>query len=385
VNSPEDIPGQLRILLLEDDPSDAELILRAVGNGGITHVSKSVQVRDEFRAALTEFGPDLVLSDYQLSGFNGIDALTIVRERNPDLPFILVTGALGEEFAVETIKRGATDYILKDRLSHLVPAILRAMRETEQRSRRRQAEELVKHEQEKALRESEARMNSILQSAQHAIITIDHQGMIVEFNAAAEKTFGCHRAVVIGKEMALVIIPPSFRRWFQSGLTRSFAGDEGPVRGSRIEMIALRADGTEFPAECTRHPNQTRGPPMFTVFISDITRRNRAEEQIRRLADAVQSTQELISIADHENYFTFVNQLSLDAYGYSESEVLGRTPDFLYSPNNRLRALQRGFQQTVRAGWRGENSTAERTERNSPLPSALHNQDKCGSDHWPRG
>jgi PAS domain S-box-containing protein len=322
VNSPEGIPGQLRILLLEDDPSDAELILHAVGNGGITHISKCVSARDEFRAALTEFGPDLVLSDYQLSGFNGIDALTIVRERNPDLPFILVTGALGEEFAVETIKRGATDYILKDRLSHIVPAILRAMRETEQRSRRRQAEELVKQQQNKALRESEARMNSILQSAQDAIITIDHQGVIVEFNAAAEKTFGCHRAVVIGREMALVVIPPSFRRWFQSGLPRSFAGDEGPVRGSRIEMIALRADGTEFPAECTITQIEREGMPMFTVFISDITRRTRAEEQIRRLADAVQSTQELISIADHENRFTFVNQAFLDAYGYSESEVL---------------------------------------------------------------
>src|SRR4030095_14831712 len=96
------------------------------------------------------------------------------------------------------------------------------------------------------------------------------------------------------------------------------------------------------------------GPPMFTVFLSDITRRNRAEEQIRRLADAVQSTQELISIADQENRFTFVNQAFLDAYGYSESEVLGRTPDFLYSPDNPPGLCKEVFQQTVRAGWRGE-------------------------------
>src|SRR6266705_4010253 len=131
---------ELRILILEDSPADAELILLELEKVGVAHVSKCVSSKEAFLAALAEYRPSLILSDHNLRGLTGTEALKLTREQFPDLPFIVVTGALGEEMAVETIKRGATDYILKDRLSQLVPAVLRAVREAGQRSQRRQAE-----------------------------------------------------------------------------------------------------------------------------------------------------------------------------------------------------------------------------------------------------
>src|SRR5437870_244043 len=134
---------ELRILIVEDDSSDAELVRLELERGNIAHVWSCVSTRESFLAALSEFKPDLILSDHRLTTFSGTEALLLTRQLHPDLPFILVTGALGEELAVETIKKGATDYILKNRLRQLVPAIFRAVREAEQRNQRRQAEELL--------------------------------------------------------------------------------------------------------------------------------------------------------------------------------------------------------------------------------------------------
>jgi sigma-B regulation protein RsbU (phosphoserine phosphatase) len=131
----------VRILLLEDSDIDAELLIRELDKRGIFFVSHRVQTRPEFTRAIEEFQPELILADYKLPGFNGSQALSIARQCCPDVPVIIVSGAVGEETAVELLKDGATDFVLKDRLSgRLVPAIHRAMREVAERDSRRQAE-----------------------------------------------------------------------------------------------------------------------------------------------------------------------------------------------------------------------------------------------------
>ena len=131
----------LRILLLEDSDLDAELLIRELNKRGIFFVSHRVQTRPEFTRAIEEFQPDLILADYKLPGFDGGQALSIAKQCCPDVPVIVVSGAVGEETAVELLKDGATDFVLKDRLSgRLVPAIHRAMREVGERDSRRQAE-----------------------------------------------------------------------------------------------------------------------------------------------------------------------------------------------------------------------------------------------------
>jgi len=132
----------LRILILEDNAGDAELIVQELRDAGIVFESKRVETRDDFLSGIEAFSPHLILSDYTLPGFDGISALALAHERCPEIPFLMVAGTLGEELAVDTLKRGATDYVLKHRLAlRLVPSVRRALQEAEERQRRRVAEE----------------------------------------------------------------------------------------------------------------------------------------------------------------------------------------------------------------------------------------------------
>jgi two-component system, cell cycle sensor histidine kinase and response regulator CckA len=130
----------LRILHLEDDPNDVELVHSMLEDGGIHCQTTTVQTRPDFAAALARGETDLVISDFALPAFDGLSALDMTRAQYPELPFIIVSGTLGEELAIESLKRGATDYVLKERLSRLVPAVIRARKEAEERSQRRRLE-----------------------------------------------------------------------------------------------------------------------------------------------------------------------------------------------------------------------------------------------------
>src|SRR4030043_1615000 len=135
---------ELRILILEDVPADAELEEHELRKAGLVFTSKIVATREAFLKELDEFFPDLILSDYALPSFDGLAALGIAKEKCPDVPFILVTGKLGEEFAIEKLKEGATDYVLKGNLKRLVPSVKRALEEANLITERKRAEEALK-------------------------------------------------------------------------------------------------------------------------------------------------------------------------------------------------------------------------------------------------
>ncbi|MBA3886731.1 MAG: PAS domain S-box protein [Acidobacteria bacterium] len=152
---------------------------------------------------------------------------------------------------------------------------------------------------EAALRVSEARKSAILETALDCIITMDHEGKVVEFNPAAEKTFGYSRAEVIGQELGSLIVPLRMRKAHQKGMAHYLETGEGPVLGKRLELPALRADGTEFPVELAITLIPTDGPPLFTAYLRDISERKRAEEALldahRQLEDRVAArTAELV-------------------------------------------------------------------------------------------
>ncbi|HML04989.1 MAG TPA: GAF domain-containing protein, partial [Methanobacterium sp.] len=134
----------LKLLIIEDSPTDADLVELEFVDEGIELSSKIVETREDFIKELTEFEPELVLSDYNLPNFDGLSALEIKKEIAPDIPFIMVSGAIGEELAVETLKRGATDYVLKDNLIKLIPVVKRALKEAEEYSKRKIAEKKLK-------------------------------------------------------------------------------------------------------------------------------------------------------------------------------------------------------------------------------------------------
>ena len=136
---------ELRILILEDVPADAELMEDELKESGLTFVSKRVAAKASFIKACDEYRPDLILSDYSLPSFDGLSAMKLALERCPNVPFIFVSGALGEEMAIELLKKGATDYVLKNKLSRLGPAVSRALNEVEERKERKRVEdELIK-------------------------------------------------------------------------------------------------------------------------------------------------------------------------------------------------------------------------------------------------
>jgi DNA-binding NtrC family response regulator len=124
-----------RILILEDEAWDANLAQRLLVDAGLNLVAVIVETKASFIEQMAAFRPDIILSDYYLPGFSGREALKIAQERYPDVPFIIWSGVLGDEAAVELIKQGATDYVLKDRPARLPSVILRALAEVEQRSR----------------------------------------------------------------------------------------------------------------------------------------------------------------------------------------------------------------------------------------------------------
>jgi CheY-like chemotaxis protein len=145
---------KIRILLVEDAAADAELIKHALHEAGLVFHCQRVDTRADFLHELQHHPPDVILSDHGLPTFDGFAAVAVARERCPDTPFIFVTGALGEEVAIASFQHGATDYVLKDRLSYLAPAIQRALREREERTARKRLEaerdELI-HELKEAL------------------------------------------------------------------------------------------------------------------------------------------------------------------------------------------------------------------------------------------
>lgn len=124
---------------------------------------------------------------------------------------------------------------------------------------------------EEELRRGEARKTAILDSALDCIVTIDHEGSITEFNPAAERTFGYRRDQVVGKHLADTIIPPALREQHRRGLARYLATGEARVLGKRVEMTAVRADGSEFPVELAITRIQSDGPASFTGYLRDIT------------------------------------------------------------------------------------------------------------------
>jgi PAS domain S-box-containing protein len=159
-----------------------------------------------------------------------------------------------------------------------------------------------------AQRESEARNTAILETALDCVITIDHEGRVVEFNRAAERIFGYSRAHVMGRDLADLIIPSSLRERHRHGLTHYLATGEGPMLNKRLEMQALRADGTEFPVELAITRISAEGPALFTAYLRDITGQRRAERTARFLADASAT---LAALVDDESTLQKVARLAV--------------------------------------------------------------------------
>jgi len=174
--------AQLKVLIAEDNDDDAQLLLVRLRRAGYTPDYIRVDSGDSFSKALQERSWQIVISDYAMPGFSGLEALRLLREQDQNTPFILVSGTVGEEIAVEAMRLGANDYIMKDNLARLIPAIERELRDVRERSDRRRAEEALYQERERAL--------VTLHSIGDGVITTDADGRVDYMNPVAERVTG---------------------------------------------------------------------------------------------------------------------------------------------------------------------------------------------------
>ncbi|PYI89626.1 MAG: hypothetical protein DME26_00760 [Verrucomicrobia bacterium] len=181
---------RLRILHLEDNPADAELVRSMLEEQGIDCTLSRMRTRAEFQAALDQTDFDLIISDFTLPQFDGLSALKMARQQRPATPFLFVSGTMGEEAAVESLKQGATDYVLKHRLSRLATSVERAVREAKERVERAQAEETLRMQAQ------------VLESMSEGVLVIDDRGMIQHANPAAEQMFGYSHGKLQGRMLA---------------------------------------------------------------------------------------------------------------------------------------------------------------------------------------
>src|SRR3990172_5677305 len=263
---------QLHILILEDDNSDAELIEHELRKANINFLSRCVETEEAFHENLEGFAPDLILADYTLPAFDGCSALRIVKDIFPDLPFIFVSGTIGEDIAIESLKNGATDYVLKDSITRLAPAVRRALHEVEEKIEYRKAE--------RALKESELRFRSVVQSANDAIILIDGTGNIVSWNTGAQAIFGYLEEEVLGMSI-MHIMPARFRKDHMEKIEYASLMCKPGINGKRVESYGLRKGGIEFPIDISMATWRTQEGKFYSAIIRDITERKQMEDKLR--------------------------------------------------------------------------------------------------------
>lgn len=260
---------RLRVLFIEDSEWDTELLSNLIRKGGYDLEFERVEEAAQFKAALEVGSWDLILADYNLPQFSAPAALGILQESGLDLPFIIVSGAIGESTAAQAMKSGAHDYLMKDNLARLLPAIERELREAENRASKRLTRE--------ALRESELRYRLLWETATDAIILMDVDSRIHFANPAVEQVFGYAPEEIVGQSLTR-LQPEYLRALHREGIQRYLRTGQKRLNWRATETTGLRKDGTEIPIEVAFSDMEWGGKRWFVGFVRDVTERKRAEE-----------------------------------------------------------------------------------------------------------
>jgi phosphoserine phosphatase RsbU/P len=339
----------LRVLIVEDSEDDALLLVFELRRGDYSPVARRVESFEAMQQALEEETWDVVISDYVLPGFSGLEALRLVRKSGLDLPFIIVSGKIGEDTAVQAMKEGANDYLIKGNVSRLVPAIEREMQEAEVRRKRREAEA--------ALVRSERRYKRLVAAVTDYIYTVTlKDGSVVRTSHGP----GC--LTVTGYSHEEYVNNPFL--WYQmifeedrAAVTRLTVDIQAGQDVPSLEHRLRHKDGSIRWVRNTIVPRYSEQGELIAYdgLISDITQRKRAEESLRLQSAALEAAANAIAITDNAGLVIWVNQAFTRMTGYSSEEAVQRDLRFLKSDRHDSKFYV-DLWQTITAGevWHGE-------------------------------
>lgn len=304
----------LRILHIEDSEQDMALITRHLKRAGYELISDRVETAESMKAALKSREWDVILCDYSMPQFNALAALAMVKEMNLDIPFIIISGTIGEESAVEAMRAGAHDYLMKDALARLAPAIEREMNEAQNRMATRRAEDQLRLQ------------SAALESAANGIVITDANGEIIWVNPAFTQSSGYSSAEVLGKNPRLLKSGKQDNIFYEEMWNTILAG-----KVWRNTVINRRKDGTLSHEDLTITPirNTAGNITRFVGIQHDITERKLAEEAHKaselRYRRLFESAKDGILILDADTGKTVdSNPHMMETLGYPYEELVGK-------------------------------------------------------------
>ncbi|MEJ2750573.1 MAG: PAS domain S-box protein, partial [Anaerolineae bacterium] len=322
----------LNVLILEDEPSDVDLVLYELRRAGFNPHWQRVETAVEFTNHLSD-EPDLILADYSLPQFDALSALKILQENDLDIPFIVVTGSL-EEMALECMKQGADDYLLKGHLPRLGPAVQYALRQKQMRVQKQQADQ--------ALRESEARYRLLFENNLAAVFRTTLNGRILDCNQAYADILGYSSRSEIQTHSAQAFYPETSDR---SDFLQTLQAQKA-VRN--YEMQLRRKDGRLiWVVENVSLLEGEQGEPVIQGTLMDITAAKQTEAALRaserRFRALVENSSDAVALLDTEGAIRYVTPSISRILGYEVQEFVGRPAFDLLDPPTREYLLQGAF------------------------------------------
>ncbi|MCG6962759.1 MAG: PAS domain S-box protein [Acidobacteria bacterium] len=306
----------LRVLIVEDNEDDAALVLRELARGGLDFEPLRVQSSEEMVEALKGGPWDIVISDYALPSFNAPAALEVLKATGTDIPFIIVSGTIGEETAVAAMKAGAHDYLMKGNLARLVPAMERELREAASRRQRREAEH--------ALRESEERFRLLVEQLNEVIFRISDAGIVEYVSPAMEERFGHRPSGVIGRSF-IELIDEQDRPNMTDAFSRVLNGSVETGECGFLDGWG----GVRHVQYSSRRIVQDERTTGLAGVLSDVSERFQAEEALRRSEERfralVEQVNDVIFQLDEDGVVKYVSPAVEDIFGFKAAHIVGRS------------------------------------------------------------